>query len=139
MFDLFSWSGTVEVSGWWYVLPGYLTVWSLVMGTWNFIDGPGMFGRFGIELSVHTDGDRFELKSSAARYLGIGIALLVGVFLVDAVAAAAVALLARLTMDVLDLVAGMQTRQFDNLVTGIAQSTAMFLAPSIVSLLWLLG
>ncbi|MEM9564588.1 MAG: hypothetical protein AAGA93_18350 [Actinomycetota bacterium] len=139
MFDVLSWSGTVDVSGWWYLLPGYLTVWSLVMGGWNFVDGEGMFARFGIDLSIATDADRFGLKSSAARYLGIGAALVVGVFLVDAVAAAATALLARLVMDVLDLVAGVQTRQFESLATGVAQSTVMFIGPGLASLVWLLA
>ena len=139
MFELIDWSGPVTISGWWYLLPGYLTIWSLVMGTWNFIDGAGMFARFGIDLSIETDADRFALMNSAARYLGIAAALVIGVFLVDAVAAAATALLARLTMDVLDLVAGIRARQFDNLATGVAQSTAMFLAPGLGAVVWLLA
>lgn len=139
MFELIDWSGTTDVSGWWYLLPGYLTLWSLTMGAWNFVDGEGMFARFGIDLSIEHDADRFGLKSSAARYLGIAAALVVGVFLVDAVAAAATALIARLTMDVLDLVGGLQTRQFDNVPVGIAQSVTMFIAPGVISLVWLLA
>ena len=68
-----------------------------------------------------------------------GAARTLGVFLVDSVAAAATALTARLVMDIGDLVAGLQTRQFDNVAAGVAQSSAMFLLPGTVALVWLLA
>ncbi len=139
MFDVVSWSGPVDVAAWWYLIPGYLTLWSLVMASWNFADGPGMFRRFGLELSVVTDADRFNIKSSAARYLGIAAALAIGIFAVDSVAAAATALIARLVMDVGDLVGGVQTNQFENVATGVAQSLTMFILPGVVALGWLLA
>ena len=137
MFDLVGLDGPVRASRWWYLLPGYLTLWSVVNGTWSFVDGAGLFDAFGIDITVVTSGDEFVLANSGARYLGIAAALVVGVFLVDSAAAAMAALTARLVMDVGDVVAGIRTDQFDDVAVGVAQSAILFLVPTIVSMLWL--
>ncbi|MEM9713793.1 MAG: hypothetical protein AAGA17_16355 [Actinomycetota bacterium] len=137
MFDLIDLGGRVRAGRWWYLLPGYLTVWSLVNGTWTFVDGEGLFDAFGIDITVVTSGDDFVLANSGARYLGVAVALLVGVFVVDSAAAAFAALSARLVMDVGDVVAGIRTDQFENVVLGLAQSTVLFFVPTVVSLVWL--
>ncbi|MEM7272407.1 MAG: hypothetical protein AAF547_04945 [Actinomycetota bacterium] len=137
MFNLLDLSGPVRTSRWWYLLPGYLTLWSMVNGAWTFLDGEGIFTAFGIDITVDGTGDQFVLANSGARYLGIAVALIVGVFVIDSTAAAATALAARLTMDVLDVVAGIRTEQFDNIAVGLAQSAALFLIPGVVSLTWL--
>ncbi|MEM9653252.1 MAG: hypothetical protein AAGA65_14225 [Actinomycetota bacterium] len=137
MFDLVDLSGPVRARRLWYILPGYLTVWSLINGAWTFLDGEGLFTAFGIDISVDGTGDEFVLANSGARYLGIAVALAVGVFVLNSAAAAATALLARLTMDVLDVVAALRTDQFDNVALGMVQSAILFLIPGSVSLLWL--
>ena len=137
MFALLRLPGPVRANRWWYVLPGYLTVWSLVNGAWTFIDGRGLFDVFGIDVTVATNGDEFALANSGARYLGVAAALIVGIFVVDSAAAALAALTARLVMDVGDVVAGIRTDQFDNTAVGVAQSAAMFLVPSLISIVWL--
>ncbi|MEM7326847.1 MAG: hypothetical protein AAF531_27435 [Actinomycetota bacterium] len=137
MFDLVDLSGPVRARRLWYILPGYLTIWSLINGAWTFLDGEGLFTAFGIDISVDGTGDEFVLANSGARYLGIAVALAVGVFVLNSAAAAATALLARLTMDVLDVVAALRTDQFDNAALGMVQSAILFLIPGSVSLLWL--
>lgn len=138
MFRVLDVGGPMRVRRWWYLLPGYLTIWSLVNGTWTFLDGEGLFDTFGIDITVATSGDEFVLANSGARYLGIAAALLVGVFLLDSAAAALTALAARLVMDVGDVVAGITTDQFDNVALGLSQSAVLFLIPSVVSITWLL-
>ncbi|MEM7342066.1 MAG: hypothetical protein AAF467_25725 [Actinomycetota bacterium] len=137
MFSLVSIDGPVRSSRWWYVLPGYLTIWSLVNGTWTFLDGEGIFSAFGIDVTVATSGDEFVLANSGARYLGVAAALVVGVFVVDSAAAALAALCARLVMDVGDVIAGLSTEQFDNVALGLGQSAVLFLIPGLVSIVWL--
>ncbi|MEM9131230.1 MAG: hypothetical protein AAF962_27385 [Actinomycetota bacterium] len=137
MFDALRLPGPITASRWWYLLPGYLTLWSLVNGTWTFLDGEGIFTAFGIDVSADTPAEEFVLANSGARYLGVAAALVVGVFLLDSAAAAATALLARLTMDVGDVIAGLRTDQFDNVPLGITQSAILFLIPSVASLVWL--
>ncbi|MEO1057489.1 MAG: hypothetical protein AAFY28_11300, partial [Actinomycetota bacterium] len=53
-------------------------------------------------------------------------------------AAALTALMARLVMDLGDVVAGIRTDQFDNVALGIAQSAALFFVPSLISIVWLI-
>lgn len=138
MFDPVHLRGPKRASRWWFVLPGYLALWSLTNGIWTFVDGQGLFDAFGIDTTVVTAVDEFVLANSGARYLGIAAALIVGIFVIDSVAAAVTALAARLVMDVGDVVAGIRTDQFDDIAVGLAQSAAMFLVPSIVSIVWLL-
>lgn len=119
---------------WWYLFPLYLTGWSLIFGSWNFVNGQGMFKSFGMEFEVNTPVDEFILKNSAARYLGIGAALLVGVWLIGTPSAIFTALIARLVMDILDLVSGLQTGTIGNPVTGTIQSFLMFLLPNLIAI-----
>ncbi|MEM9464646.1 MAG: hypothetical protein AAGA90_04705 [Actinomycetota bacterium] len=137
MLDVLRLPGPVTASRWWYLLPGYLTVWSLVNGMWTFLDGEGIFTTFGIDIRVDSAAEEFVLANSGARYLGVAAALVVGVFLLDSAAAAFAALLARLTMDIGDVIAGLRTDQFDNVALGIVQSAILFVIPSTVSLVWL--
>ncbi|MEM9517503.1 MAG: hypothetical protein AAGA42_21830 [Actinomycetota bacterium] len=137
MFDLIQLNGPVRASRWWYVLPGYLTLWSVTNGVWTFVDGEGLFDTFGIDITVVTTGDEFVLANSGARYLGIATALVIGVFLVNSAAAAFTALSARLVMDLGDVVAGIRSDQFDNVALGIVQSAVMFIGPCLISIAWL--
>lgn len=137
MLDLIDANHPIRARRWWYLLPGYLTIWSLVNGTWTFFDGEGLFDAFGIDITVMTTGDEFVLVNSGARYLGVAAALVVGVFIFDSAAAALTALTARLVMDVGDVIGGITTDQFDNIPVGLAQSTILFFAPTITSIVWL--
>lgn len=122
---------------WWYLLPAYLTLWSVGFGLWNFVDGQGMFKQFGIDFTVNSPVKSFILKNSAARYLGIALALIIGVWLVRTPTAALTALAARLLMDILDWVAGLQTGILDKPLTGSLQSFLMFVGPGLVSIILL--
>lgn len=137
MLHLDDFDGPVRARRLWYLLPGYLTVWSLVNGTWTFLDGEGLFDAFGIDITVATTGDEFVLANSGARYLGVAAALVVGIFVLDSATAALTALSARLVMDIGDVIAGVTTDQFDNIALGLAQSTVLFFAPTIGSMAWL--
>lgn len=128
-------SAPLTLPWWWYILPAYLTVWSFVFATWNFFDGAAMFKAFKIDFSITSTADAFIIKNSAARYLGITAALIVGVFLFRTPEAIVTALVARFVMDVFDLVAGLQTGLLEKPVTGIMQSVAMFLAPNAIALI----
>jgi len=125
---------TLAVNWWWYLLVGYLTIWSLGFGLWNFVNGQAMFKAFQIEFDVKNGVDEFIIKNSAARYLGIATALIVGVWLIGTPETAFVALMARLVMDIGDWIAGLQTGMLDNVVTGTLQSFAMFLAPNLIAI-----
>ena len=122
----------------WYLIPAYLTLWSIGFGLWNFVDGPGMFKQFNLGFEPRNHVGQFILKNSAARYLGIAIALLIGIWLLRSPEAALTALIARLLMDVLDLVAGLQTGTLENPTTGTIQSFLMFLGPNILTIILLL-
>lgn len=137
MFDLIDLEGSIRARRWWYLLPGYLTLWSLVNGTWTFFDGEGLFNAFGIDITVATSGDEFVLVNSGARYFGVAAALVVGVLVLDSAAAAVTALAARLVMDVGDVIGGLATDQFDNVALGLVQSAILFFIPTVVSMVWL--
>jgi len=124
----------LSVEWWWYLFPGYLTIWSIIFGSWNFINGQAMFKAFKIEFDVSSIADAFVVKNSAARYLGIAAAMVVGIWLIGTPEAIFTALIARLVMDILDLVAGLQTGLLENRVTGTIQSFLMFLLPNLIAL-----
>ncbi|MEM7799611.1 MAG: hypothetical protein AAF633_10510 [Chloroflexota bacterium] len=128
---------TLPSQWWWYLLPAYLTLWSIGFGIWNFVDGPGMFRQFKINFAGNTPADLFIIKNSAARYLGIAVALMVGIWVLRSPAAAFTALLARLLMDVLDWVAGLQTGILKNQLTGSIQAFLMFMGPGLLSIVLL--
>ena len=114
---------------WWYILPAYLSIWSLVFGIWNFVDGTGMFKAFKINFKSQSVVDAFIIKNSAARYLGIAAALILGIWVFQTSEAVLTALIARLAMDALDLIAGLQTGLLEKPIPGAIQSSGMFLAP----------
>ena len=115
---------------WWYIAPAYLTLWTICFSLWNFVDGNGMMAAFGIDTGGASD---FIMLNSAARYIAIGVAMVLGIWVFRTFAAILTALAARLAMDLLDLVAGLQTGLISDSI-GVAQSLIMFLAPNIFAI-----
>ncbi len=124
----------LSVQWWWYLLPGYLTIWSIIFGSWNFINGQAMFKAFKIEFDVSSIADSFIVKNSAARYIGIAAAMIVGIWLIGTPETIFTALVARLVMDIFDLIAGLQTGLLENKVTGSIQSFLMFILPNLIAI-----
>lgn len=122
-----------NIPNWWFILPAYLTLWSLGFSLYNFIDGNGMMEAFGIDTGGASD---FIMLNSAGRYIAIAIAMLVGIWVFRTYHSILTALIARLSMDVLDLVAGLQTGTVQG-ASGGFQSFMMFLLPSIISIYFL--
>lgn len=121
---------------WWYIAPAYLTLWTICFSLWNFFDGNGMMSAFGVDTGGASD---FIMLNSAARYIAIGVAMVLGIWVFRTFASIVTALAARLVMDGLDLVAGLQTGLISDGL-GIAQSFLMFLGPNLfalVTLWWL--
>ncbi len=116
------------------MLPVYLTAWSLAFGIWGFVDGAAMFDSFSIPAHSTTMHDQFILQNSAARYLGIAAALVVGIFVFRTRGSIVTALAARGVMDILDLVAGLRTGLLEAPVWGVFQSFAMFLLPNLLAI-----
>ena len=54
----------VQLKWWWFILPAYLTLWSVAFSTWNLLDPNGMMASFGIDTGGATD---FIMLNSAAR------------------------------------------------------------------------
>ena len=128
---------TLPTQWWWYLIPAYLTLWSIGFGIWNFVDGQGMFKQFQIDFQQTSAANEFVIKNSAARYLGIALALVIGIWLLSTPEAAFTALAARLLMDVLDWVAGLQTGILEKPVTGSIQSFLMFVGPNLLTIVLL--
>ena len=63
----------VQLKWWWFILPAYLTLWSVAFSTWNLLDPNGMMASFGIDTGGATD---FIMLNSAARYIAISIAMI---------------------------------------------------------------
>ena len=121
---------------WWYIAPAYLTLWTICFSLWNFLDGNGMMAAFGVDTGGASD---FIMLNSAARYMAISVAMILGIWVFRTFASILTALCTRLVMDLLDLVAGLQTGLIADW-TGVAQSMALFLVPNgiaIASLVYL--
>jgi len=116
----------VRVPLWWYIAPLYLTLWTLGFGVWNFVDGNGMMEAFGVDAG---GASPFIMLNSAARYLAIGAGMVLGIWVFRTYASILTALGTRLVMDVLDLVAGLQTGLITNAV-GAGQSFSLLLTPN---------
>lgn len=121
---------------WWYIAPTYLTLWTLCFSLWSYIDGNGMMDAFGVDTG---GASAFIMLNSAARYIAISVAMILGIWVFRTLASIITALVTRFVMDILDLLAGVQT----GLITdglGIVQSFLMFLSPNLFALasLWLL-
>ena len=115
---------------WCYIAPAYLTLWTICFSFWNFIDGNGMMTAFGVDTGGESD---FIMLNSAARYIAIGVAMILGIWVFRTFASILTALAARLVMDLLDLVAGLQT----DLITsglGVAQPFGMFVGPNLFAI-----
>ncbi|MEM9528725.1 MAG: hypothetical protein AAGA31_19075 [Bacteroidota bacterium] len=119
---------------WWYILPAYLTLWTLSFSLYNFFDGNGMMEAFGIDTGGASD---FIMLNSAGRYVALAVAMIVGIWVLRTFSAILTALLARLSMDILDLVAGLQAEVITD-ATGVIQSFLMFLLPNLLTIWWLL-
>jgi len=121
---------------WWYVAPAYLTLWTICFSLWNLFDGNGMMAAFGVDTGGASD---FIMLNSAARYVAIATAMVLGIWVFRTFASILTAMCTRLVMDLLDLVAGLQTGLIADW-TGVAQSMTLFLVPNgfaIISLVYL--
>ena len=119
---------------WWFILPSYLTLWSIGFSLYNFFDGNGMMQAFGIDTGGASD---FIMLNSAGRYVALAIAMILGIWIFRTFSSLLLALLGRLSMDVLDLIAGLQTGVIID-VMGVVQSFLMFLIPNLVSIYFLI-
>jgi len=115
---------------WWYILPAYLTLWTLGFSLYGFVDGQGMMQAFGIDTGGASD---FIMLNSAGRYIALAVSMVLGIWIFRTYGSILTALLARLMMDVLDLVAGLQTNIISDF-TGVVQSALMFLLPNLISI-----
>jgi hypothetical protein len=122
-----------KIPKWWFILPAYLTLWTLLFSVYNFVDGNGMMEAFGIDTGGASD---FILLNSAGRYIALAVAMILGIWIFRTFSAILTVLLARLVMDILDLVAGLQAGIIVD-ATGVVQSFLMFLLPNLISI-WLL-
>lgn len=121
---------SIKLLVWWSVLPAYLTVWSFIFSLYSFIDGNGMMEAFGIDTGGATD---FIMLNSAGRYMALATVMVLGIWVFRTYRTILTALLARLVMDVLDLVVGLQTNVISDAV-GVFQSFLMFLLPNLISI-----
>lgn len=122
-----------DIPRWWFILPAYLTLWTIVFSLYSLLDGRGMMEAFGIDTG---GASAFVLLNSAGRYLALAGGMILGIWMLRTFSAILTALVARLSMDILDLWAGIQTGIiFD--AGGILQSFLMFLLPNFISI-WLL-
>ncbi len=119
-----------KIPTWWFILPAYLTLWTVIFSVYGYIDGNGMMQAFGIDTGGATD---FIMLNSAGRYFALAVAMLLGIWIFRTYYSILMALVARLVMDILDLIAGLQTGIISD-ATGIFQSCLMFLLPNLVSL-----
>ena len=118
---------------WWFILPAYLTLWTLTFSIYGYFDGNGMMDAFGIDTGGASD---FIMLNSAGRYLALATAMLLGIWILRTFSSILTALMARLVMDVFDLMAGIQAGVIVD-ATSVIQSLLMFLLPNLVSI-WLL-
>jgi len=119
---------------WWYLLPAYLTLWSIVFSCWNLIDGNGMMEAFGIDTGGASE---FIMLNSASRYVAIAIGMIVGIWVFKTFHSILTALIIRLTMDLLDLYSGLQA-EIIQYPSGVIQSIGMFILPNAISILLLI-
>ena len=124
----------VQLKWWWFILPAYLTLWSVAFSAWNLLDPNGMMESFGIDTGGASD---FIMLNSAARYVAISVAMILGIWWFRTYYSILTALFARLTMDLLDLYAGIQADIIQDF-TGVLQSFLMFLLPNLITMFLLM-
>ena len=120
----------ISIPIWWFILPSYLTLWTLGFSLYSFADGNGMMKAFGIDTGGASD---FIMLNSAGRYIALAVVMVSGIWVFRTYRAMLTALFARLTMDALDLVAGLQTGIIVD-TSGVVQSFLMFLLPNLISI-----
>lgn len=123
----------LKLTWWWYLIPGYLTLWTAAFSAWSLVDGYGMMEVFQVETG---GASSFIMLNSAARYLAIATAMIVGIWIFGTYQSIVTALMTRLTMDVFDLYAGLETGLIQE-ASGVIQSLLMFLIPNLISMIWL--
>ena len=121
----------LKLKWWWYILPAYLTLWSVGFSFWNLFDGVGMMNAFGIDTGGASD---FIMLNSAARYVAIALGMIVGIWLFGTYSSILTVLIIRLVMDVLDLYAGLQAGIIQD-ASGVIQSLLMFLVPNLLAII----
>ncbi len=122
-----------KLPSWWFIIPGYLTLWTISFSVYNFFDGNGMMQAFGINTGGASD---FIMLNSAGRYIALAAAMIAGIWIFRTFSSILTALFARFVMDILDLIAGLQAGIIAD-STGVIQSFIMFLLPNLISI-WLL-
>ena len=85
---------------------------------------------FGIDTGGASD---FIMLNSAGRYLAIAVAMVLGIWVFRTFNTILLALMVRLSMDVFDLIAGIQSGIITDTV-GVIQSAIMFLLPGLISI-----
>ncbi|MEM7028688.1 MAG: hypothetical protein AAF629_03765 [Chloroflexota bacterium] len=118
---------------WVLIYPALLTLWSIVFAVWFIVDGAGAFEAFGIP----TQAEPFILQTSASRYLGIAAAMVLGIWVFRTPKSILTALLARLTMDIFDTVAGFRTGMLSPDLVGFIQPFLMFLGPNLFTIIYI--
>ena len=124
----------INVPKWWYILPSYLTLWTVFFSFYALIDGNGMMQAFGINTGGGSD---FIMLNSAGRYVALGIAMILGIWVLRTYHTIITVLIARLVMDIIDLSAGIKTDIIED-INGVLQSFLMFLLPNIITIVLLL-
>lgn len=120
----------IQIPIWWFILPAYLTLWTIGFSIYNLLDGNGMMRAFGIDTGGASD---FIMMNSGGRYVALALAMFLGIWIFKTYRAMLVVLLARLAMDILDLYAGLRTGIIMD-TTGVVQSILMFLLPNLISI-----
>ena len=121
---------SIKLPLWWFILPAYLTLWTIGFSLYNLVDGNGMMKAFGIETGGASD---FIMLNSAGRYLALAVVMLLGIWVFRTYRTILIALATRLAMDILDLVAGLKTGVISD-STEVVQSFLMFLLPNLISI-----
>jgi len=124
----------LKLKWWWYILPAYLTLWSVGFSLWNLMDANGMMESFGIDTGGATE---FIMLNSASRYVAIALGMVLGIWIFRTLHSMLLALLVRLSMDMLDLYSGLQAGIITDF-TGVLQSLVMFLLPGALSIFLLI-
>ncbi len=122
-----------KIPFWVLIYPALLTVWSIVFSIWFVIDGAGAFETFGIP----TVAEPFILQTSASRYLGIAVGMILGIWVFRTPKSILTALLARLMMDIFDTVAGFRTGMLSPDLVGFLQPFIMFLGPNLFTIFYI--
>ncbi len=121
----------LKLKWWWYILPAYLTLWSVGFSLWNLFDGAGMMVAFGIDTGGASD---FIMLNSASRYVAIAVGMVVGIWIFKTYSSILTVLIIRFVMDVLDLYAGLQADIIQD-ISGVVQSLLMFLIPNLLAII----